>query len=41
MLEGILSKALRLESGDYGDLVKTLKSVRNYIFNSESNLKKM
>jgi len=31
MLEGILSKALKIESGDYGDLVRALKKVRNYI----------
>jgi len=31
MLEGILSKALKIESGEYGDLVRALKKVRNYI----------
>lgn len=29
MLEGILSKAPKLESGEYGDLVRALKKVRN------------
>lgn len=28
MLEGILSKAPKLESGEYGDLVRALKKVR-------------
>lgn len=28
MLEGILSKAPKLESGEYGELVRTLKKVR-------------
>lgn len=32
MLEGILSKALKIESGEYGDLVRALKKVRNYIY---------
>jgi len=31
MLEGVLSKALKIESGDYGDLVRALKKVSNYI----------
>jgi len=31
MLEGILSKALKIESGEYGDLVRALKKVRKYI----------
>jgi len=31
MLEGILSKALKIESGEYGDLVRALKKVKNYI----------
>lgn len=30
MLESILSKAPKLESGEYGDLVRALKKVRNY-----------
>jgi len=29
-LEGILQKAPKLESGEYGDLVRALKKVRNY-----------
>jgi len=29
-LEGILSKAPKLESGEYGDLVRALKKVRNH-----------
>jgi len=32
MLEEILSKALKIESGEYGDLVRALKKVRNYIY---------
>lgn len=32
MLEGILSKAPKLESGDYGDLVRALKKVRIILF---------
>lgn len=32
MLEGILSKALKIESGEYGDLVRALKKVRNCIY---------
>lgn len=30
MLEGILCKAPKLESGEYGDLVRALKKVRNH-----------
>lgn len=31
MLEGILSKASRLESGEYGDLVRALMKVRLFM----------
>lgn len=31
MLEGILSKAPKLESGEYGDLVRALKKVRSIV----------
>lgn len=30
-LEGILAKSPKLENGEYGDLVRILKTVRNYI----------
>lgn len=30
-LEGLLANSLKLESGDYRDLVRALKIVRNYI----------
>lgn len=37
MLEGILSKALKLENGEYGDLIRALQKVRiiflNFIIN--------
>lgn len=32
VLEGLLSKAPKLESGEYGELVRTLKKVRHHSF---------
>lgn len=34
MLEGILSKAPKLESGEYGELVRTLKKVRQVSYHT-------
>lgn len=34
MLEGILSKAPKLESGEYGELVRTLKKVRHVSYHT-------
>lgn len=31
MLEGVLSKALKIENGEYGELVRALKKVRKYM----------
>lgn len=39
MLEGILSKASKLENGEYGDLIKALEKVRIIFLNFIVNYK--